>query len=143
MALSQLGRATALALIKELPLYQGFISAGFPSPTDDFIEERIDLNQKLVPHPAATYFLRVSGDSMRDAGIFSGDLIIVDCSLKPKHGNIVVAAVNGDLTLKRLEVSPAGVFLIPENDAYSKIQIKENDDFTIWGVVTHSIHQQV
>lgn len=140
MTLVCTGRAAALPLVY-FPLFGSTIAAGFPSPADDFIEEQIDLNRRLIDHPSATYFLRVSGESMRDAGIFSGDLIIVDSSRTPKPGDVVVAAINGELTLKRIDWGVEGIQLSPENPAFPIRKIKEGEDLMVWGVVTYSIHQ--
>ena len=123
------------------PLFLCRIAAGFPSPADDFIESKIDLNEQLILHPEATYFLRVKGDSMIGAGIHEGDLLIVDRSLDPKSGRIVIAAFNGELTVKRLHISKSRqITLIPENETYDPIKVNEDSDFLIWGVVTRVIH---
>lgn len=124
----------------EIPLYANKISAGFPSPADDYLECKLDLNAHLIKHPAATFFLRVSGDSMQNAGITSGDLLIVDKSLEAQDGKIVIAALNGELTVKRLSKKAGRVQLVPENQAYPIIDVTEEQDLIIWGVVTHVIH---
>ena len=121
-----------------LPLYGGKVPAGMPVLTDDFIEESIDLNKHLVKRPHATFLVRVSGESMIKAGIFPGDLLIVDHTLEPIHGNIVIAAVNGELTVKRLYKRAGMLRLLPENDAYDPIEI--DGSLVIWGVVKHVIH---
>lgn len=123
-----------------IPLYASHVKAGFPSPAEDYAEQPLDLNTHLIQHPAATFFLRVSGDSMVKAGIFNGDLLIVDRSLEPVHGKIVIAAINGDLTVKRLHKTREGVFLMAENDDYAPIAVQESDQVQLWGVVTHAIH---
>lgn len=125
----------------ELPLYSHTVSAGFPSPADDYIECKLDLNEHLIQHPAATFFVRASGDSMKDAGIQSGDMLIVDRSLEATHGNIVIAAINGELTVKRLSRQAGCVQLLPANKNYQPIDITEEQDIIIWGVVTHVIHE--
>lgn len=125
---------------QRIPLYASSVKAGFPSPAEDYAEQHLDLNTHLIQHPAATFFLRVSGDSMVKAGIFNGDLLIVDRSLEPVHGKIVIAAINGELTVKRLHKSIEGVFLVAENDAYAPIALQESDHVQLWGVVTHAIH---
>lgn len=125
----------------QIPLYFNAVSAGFPSPADDFISERIDLNKHLVKHPTATFLVRVVGDSMINAGINSNDILIVDRSIEAKNGQIVVAAINGELTVKRLSKTADGVFLLPENDKYHPIKIDENNENLIWGVVTNLIHK--
>jgi len=123
------------------PLYSNKVSAGFPSPADSDIECSLDLNTHLIQHPAATFFLRVSGDSMQNAGIQSGDLLIVDKSLEPSDGKIVIAALDGELTVKRLVKRGGCVQLVPENDRYPIIEVNDRQDLLIWGVVTHVIHQ--
>ena len=122
------------------PLYASHVKAGFPSPAEDYAEQHLDLNTHLIQRPAATFFLRVSGDSMINAGIFNGDILIVDRSLDPSPGKIVIAAVNGDLTVKRLQKSPKGIFLVAENDAYAPILLEASDQIEIWGVVVYTIH---
>lgn len=123
-----------------LPFYQSTISAGFPSPADDDIEDKLDLNELLIKHPSATFFLRVSGSSMVNAGIHHNDILIVDRSLEPANGRIVIASVNGELTVKRLRCEGKKIQLIAENDAYPPINISEDADFRIWGIVTNVIH---
>lgn len=122
------------------PLYSSTVRAGFPSPADDYIEDRLDLNNYLIKHPAASFFVTASGDSMQNAGIHSGDLLIVDKSLPAEHDNIVIAALNGELTVKRLSRIDGRVRLMPENDAFEPIDISDEDDLVIWGVVTYVIH---
>jgi len=123
-----------------LPLYQCAVAAGFPSPGDDEIDQMLDLNELLVKRPAATFFVRVSGDSMIKAGIHHNDIIVVDRSIKPEDGKIVIAAVNGELTVKRLYQKKGVIKLLPENDAYRPIELPEESDLHIWGVVTSVIH---
>lgn len=125
----------------ELPLYSSTVRAGFPSPADDYIECKLDLNTHLIKHPAATFFVKASGDSMKNAGIQSGDMLIVDRSLEATHGKIVIAAVNGELTVKRLSRQQGQVKLLAENKAYAPIDITDEHDLVVWGVVTHVIHQ--
>jgi DNA polymerase V len=123
-----------------LPFYEERISAGFPSPAQNEGEETLDLNELLIKHPAATFFLRVSGNSMIKAGIHNNDILVVDRSLEPLHGKIIIASLNGELTVKRLHRTGARVQLVPENDAYAPIDITEEMDLRIWGVVTSVIH---
>lgn len=123
-----------------LPFYQHTVSAGFPSPAEDDIEDKLDLNELLIKHPSATFFLRVSGSSMIKAGIHHNDILIVDRSLEPTDGKVVIASVNGELTVKRLSCIGKKVQLIAENDAYAPIEITEEVDFRIWGIVTNVIH---
>ena len=124
-----------------LPLYLCSVQAGYPIPADDEVEDNIDLNKYLVKHPTATFLVRVVGDSMIKAGINETDVLVVDRKIDPKPGRIVVAAVNGELTVKRLDKTTEGVFLMPENDDYQPIKIEENDAAMIWGVVTNVIHK--
>jgi DNA polymerase V len=125
----------------DFPLFLESVSAGFPSPADDYLEGRLDLNEHLVRNPSATFFIRVTGDSMVDAGIYSGDILIVDRSLDPKDCNIVIAVVDGELTVKRLSISnPGKVFLLPENQNYKAIEITKEMQFEVWGVVSSVIH---
>ncbi|MGQ3891363.1 LexA family protein [Legionella sp. CNM-4043-24] len=124
----------------QLPLYACSVRAGFPSPADDYIEQHLDLNHHLVRHPAATFFVTASGDSMSGAGIMSGDMLVVDRSLEAVHGKIVIAAVNGELTVKRLSREGGRIRLLPENDRYPPVEIGDDEDLVIWGVVTHVIH---
>lgn len=100
------------------PLVVSSVSAGFPSPADDYIEGRLDLNQHLIRHPAATFFVRVDGDSMIDAGIHPGDILIVDRALEPKDRNVVIANINGELTVKRIRIKYKKILLMPENENY-------------------------
>ncbi|MDP1604312.1 MAG: translesion error-prone DNA polymerase V autoproteolytic subunit [Legionella sp.] len=123
-----------------LPLYASKVRAGFPSPADDYIECSLNLNEHLIKHPAATFFVTASGDSMKNAGISSGDMLIVDKSLEATHGKIVIAALNGELTVKRLSRQNGRVQLVPENNKYAPIDITDEQDLVIWGVVTHVIH---
>lgn len=120
-----------------LPLFLSKVPAGFPSPAEDYIEKSLDLND-FVEHPAATFFVRTDGDSMTGAGIFSGDLLIVDRSKTAAHRNIVIAVVNGEMTVKRFIKGPGGqCYLQAENSKYPKIELKDGDE--IWGVVINSI----
>lgn len=124
-----------------LPLYGHKVAAGFPSPADDYVEGQLDLNEHLIPHKEATFFLRVSGDSMINVGIQSGDLLVVDRSIEPKNNKIVIAAIDGELTVKRLSTANGKTWLVPENDNYAAIEVKNEQDMVIWGVVTSVIHQ--
>ncbi|MEA2109397.1 MAG: translesion error-prone DNA polymerase V autoproteolytic subunit [Pseudomonadota bacterium] len=123
-----------------LPLAVASVSAGFPSPADDYLEGVLDLNQHLIKHPAATFFVRVTGDSMIDAGIHDGDLLLVDRSLEMVDGKVVIAIINAELLVKRVRKVGARLFLLPENQAYKPIEVQENMDFELWGVVTYVIH---
>ena len=122
----------------ELPLFLERIPCGFPSPAQDYVEESLDLNRLVVKHPSATYFVRVSGDSMIGAGIGDGDLLVVDRSLKADHGDIVVAAVAGEFTVKELRTRPS-VALVPHNPQYKPITFDAEEELQIFGVVTFSL----
>ena len=125
----------------EIPFYASSVRAGFPSPADDYIESKLDLNNHLIKNPSATFFVMVSGDSMENAHIQSGDMLIVDRSLEATHGKIVIAAINGELTVKRLSRQHGKVQLLAENPAYAPLDITDEQDVVIWGVITHVIHQ--
>lgn len=124
----------------QLPLYGSKVPAGFPSPADDHIESHLDLNEHLIKHPAATFFARASGNSMVNAGIYENDILIVDRSLTPSHGKIVVAAIDGQLTVKRLHKKNGKLLLMPENPDYEPIEIQDGNEVYLWGVVTSVIH---
>lgn len=121
------------------PLFLEAVRGGFPSPAQDYIERQIDLNELLVAHPSATYFVRVEGDSMRDANISEGDLLVVDSALKPRHDDIVIAAINGEFTVKRLLTTPH-VQLVAMNPHYKPITLREEEELEIFGVVTFIIY---
>ena len=122
------------------PLFLVPVSAGFPSPAEDYLEGNLDLNKYLIKHPAATFFVRVTGNSMIDAGIHDGDILIVDRSLKPADRKVIIAAVNGELTVRRVRATKDGIVLISENKNYKPLQIGEEMGFEVWGVVTNVIH---
>lgn len=124
----------------KIPLYTCPVSAGFPSPADEYLEGKLDLNHLLVPHPLATFFVRVSGDSMTGAGIHEGDLLIVDRSLEPRDGKVVIAVVNGELLVKRLKYHGKQPYLVAEHQDYPPLAVTEAMDFQIWGVVTSVVH---
>ncbi|MDP1587593.1 MAG: translesion error-prone DNA polymerase V autoproteolytic subunit [Prosthecobacter sp.] len=123
-----------------LPLLACKAPAGFPSPAADHMDKNLDLTEYLVLHPQATYFMRVKGDSMTGAGIQHGDLLIVDRSLEPVSGRIVVATLNGELTVKRLRKYRGRITLKAENPAYPEIVVKDEQELQIWGVVAHVVH---
>ena len=123
-----------------IPLLNDSVSAGFPSPADDYTEENIDLNEHLISNPFSTFFLRVKGDSMINAGIKDKDLIIVDKSLIAKPGNIVIAMIDGEFTIKRLSIKNDELYLKAENHNYPDFSFKNHIDVQIWGVVIYSIH---
>ncbi|MGQ9846162.1 MAG: LexA family protein [Bacteroidales bacterium] len=122
----------------EIPLIEK-IKAGFPSPADDFIELPLDLNKALIKNPSATFFARVSGNSMQDAQISDGDLLIIDRSLPPTEGKIAVCFVDGEFTVKKLHFENDSCYLMPANDKYKPIKVTKDNDFIIWGIVTHVI----
>lgn len=124
--------------VLNLPYADGGVRAGFPSPAQDYIDKSLDLNRDLIDHPAATFYARVVGLSMIKAGIDEGDIIVIDRSLEAQHGDIVVAFVNGDFTMKYLDLSEKNndrIVLRPANDAFPPIVISPYDDFSVWGVV--------
>ena len=123
-----------------IPLLNDSVSAGFPSPADDYTEENIDLNEHLISNPFSTFFLRVKGDSMINAGIKDKDLIIVDKSLTAKPGDIVIAMIDGEFTIKRLSIKNDELYLKAENHNYPDFSFKNHIDVQIWGVVIYSIH---
>ena len=133
-------RSFVQSKVAKIPLYGASVQAGFPSPADDHIEGTLDLNAYLVKHPAATFFVRATGHSMMDAGIHPGDVLVVDRSLEAVSGKIVIAALDGQLTVKRLNIQDGKTFLLPENKDFSPIEIK-GEDVVIWGVVTCVLHQ--
>lgn len=123
------------------PLFSSKVSAGFPSPADDFIEANIDLNKLLVHNAPATYLVRVQGDSMADASISDGDILVVNASLRPQSGDIVVAAVDGEFLVKRYSVQKNKTYLVAENKNFKPLLINPDDDFTIFGVVTGLVRE--
>lgn len=122
-----------------LPFFDGGISAGFPSPALDFIDLTIDLNRHLIKHPSATFYGRVRGASLKNAGISDGDLLIIDRSLEPINGKIAVCYIDGEFTAKRIKIFKKEIWLTPENENYEPIRINEENNFLIWGIVTHVI----
>ena len=124
----------------ELPLFTSTVPAGFPSPADDHIEGKLDLNEHLVRRPAATFFVRAAGESMRGAGIFDGDLLVIDRGITPQPDDIVIAIVHGELTVKRLQRRDGAWLLVAENPNFPSLPIRD-DGCEIWGVVTHSIRR--
>jgi DNA polymerase V len=122
------------------PLFLSGVSAGFPSPADDYLDRKLDLNEHLVKNPAATFFVRVAGDSMTGAGINDNDILVVDRSLEPGSGSIVIAVLNGELTVKRLIKNNDSCRLIAENPNYPDLKIDAETELEIWGVATYAIH---
>lgn len=121
-----------------IPLFMERVSAGFPSPAQDYVEQTLDLNELCIKHPAATFFVRVEGDSMIEAGIYPNDILVVDRSVQAEHGDIVIAGLHGELTVKELELRPT-VRLVPRNNAYKPIEIPDGCELDIFGVVTNVI----
>jgi DNA polymerase V len=143
------GQAPTLSLLaglrpqrpeRTLPLAGASVAAGFPSPADDYVESRIDLNDVLIRHPSSTFFLRVSGDSMRGAGILDGDLLVVDRAIEPRAGLVVVAVLEGAFTLKYLTRHRGRWRLEAAHPDYPPLELAERDDARIWGVAIHAIH---
>lgn len=127
--------------IMELPFVDGGIKAGFPSLAQDYMTESIDLNKEIIRHKETTFLARVSGNSLMDAGICDGDIIVIDKSLEVNDGDFVVAYIDGEFTLKEFKLDKANncAWLIPHNDNYSPIKVTEDNDFLIWGVLTYTI----
>lgn len=128
-------------LQQRLPFYTSSIQAGFPSPADDYLEKELDLNELVVQHPAATFYVKVQGTSMQNAGIFSGDILVVDRSLTAQNKNIVVAVLNGEFTIRRLVKEENDIYLLSENDLSLRIKVNPDSHFEVWGVVTYVIHK--
>ena len=122
------------------PLFLASVSACFPSHAEDYIEGPLDLNRHLIKHPVATFYVRVAGDSMIDAGIHPGSILVVDRAVEADDGDIVIARVNNELCVKRLRIDAGRVWLMPENGLYEPIQVTEGMDFEVWGRVMYSIH---
>lgn len=122
-----------------IPLFSHKVCAGFPSPADDYIEGRLSLDEHLIQHKDSTFFVRAKGNSMVGAGIFDGDLLVVDKSLTPSSGDIVIAIVDGGLTVKRMIRRGSEIILKPENPRYKEIEFKEGQELQVWGVVTSTV----
>ena len=125
----------------ELPMLLSAVPAGFPSPAEDYIDQHLDLNDHVVRHPASTFFVRATGESMAGAHIQPGDILVVDRALEPANGRIVIAALDGELTVKRLRRRGERLYLEPANPTYSAIEITQDMDFEVWGVVTYIVHK--
>lgn len=126
----------------ELSYADGGIRAGFPSPAQDYVESGIDLNHELIRHPASTFYGRAIGDSMIEAGITEGDILVIDKSLEPQNGDMAVCFINGEFTLKFIEIDEGKLFLQPANKAYSRIEVTPESQFQIWGIVTYTIKKR-
>ena len=129
-----------LSTKRSQPLFVARVPAGFPSPADDYKEEKLDLNKHLIKNPAATYFVRAIGDSMIGAGIHSGDLLVVDRSIEPTDKKVVIANIDGELTVKRIRIRKNKITLEPENTDFPTQQINPESEFEVWGIVTNVIH---
>ncbi len=126
---------------QSIPVFSSSVQGGFPSPAEDYIEKQLDLNELMIQHPAATFYVRVEGDSMQGAGIQSGDILVVDRALKAVSGKIVVAVINGEFTVKRLIIKNGVTYLQPENENYPTLKIEKESDFQVWGVVSYVVHR--
>ena len=142
MSLEVLGRVDQYAMPRSLPLAAGYVRAGFPSPANDYLETELDLVSHLIQHPSATFYVRAKGDSMEDEGIYDGDLLVVDRSLEPKVGNILIITLDNEMTCKRLGKIGNHHYLIAGNPNFKPIPL-EGHECHVWGVVTHNIHAHV
>lgn len=124
-----------------LPFADEGIRAGFPTPAQDYLDVAIDLNHELIAHPQSTFYGRVRGNSMEDAHVFDGDLLVIDKSLNPRDGDMAVCFLDGEFTLKTIRITAEEILLVPANPDYLTIHVTESDDFTIWGIVTYCIHK--
>ena len=122
-----------------LPFIDGGIAAGFPSPAQDYIDLKIDLNTELISNPSSTFYARVKGTSMKDAGIMDGDILVIDKSLEPKDGDTAVCFIDGEFTLKYIKFETDVIYLVPANPKFEPIKVTEENNFCIWGIVTYSI----
>lgn len=129
-------------ILEGIPIYLCKVEAGFPSPADNYVEQQLDIKKYLIKNPEATFFVKATGESMSDIGIFPGDILVVDKSIKPKHNSIIIISIDGELTVKRLikNYKKKYFYLQSENSKYPDINIKSEEDITIWGVVIYSIH---
>ena len=127
----------------KIPLFESRVSAGFPSPADDYMDLPIDLNEFLIKHPAATFYVRVKGNSMEGAGIRNGDLLIVDRAEEPRNKSIVLGVIDGEFTVKRIKKKGSDLYLMPDNPEFKPIKIDDNMDFQVWGVVTYVVHKSI
>lgn len=126
-----------------LPYYDNSIPAGFPSPALDYIEQRLDLNEHLIEHPNSTFIIKVKGDSMVEAGINDEDLLIVDKSRQPEMGQVVIAELNGEFTVKFIEEIKGELYLVPANKKFDPILINDETEFMVWGIVIYTIHKLI
>jgi DNA polymerase V len=126
-----------------IPMFSDAVQAGFPSPAEDHMDMDLNLNDHLVQNPSATFCVKAIGESMKDAGIQSGDIMIVDKSLEPSNRSIVLAVIDGEFTVKRVNMNENELYLMPENNSFSPIKITKEMDFQVWGIVTYIIHKAV
>ena len=138
---NEVAKVATESVSRSMPLYTSRPQAGFPAPADDQVEKILDINDLVVKNPASTFFVRVEGDSMEGAGIFSGDVLVVDRAVDAKDGRIVVAAVNGELVVKRLSKLSGQPVLLSENEQYAPIYLGDDEECFIWGVVVGSVRQ--
>jgi DNA polymerase V len=131
--------STSTATSSEIPLISSGISAGFPSPADDFLDTAIDFNKTVIKNPATTFCGRVKGNSMKDLGIHNGDLMVIDKSLTPKNGSVAVCYIDGEFTVKTIKIEADCCWLVPANEKYKPIKVTKDNDFIIWGIVTNVI----
>ena len=129
------------SVLADIPIFTNSVQAGFPSPAEDYMDLDLNLQDHLIKNPSATFCVRAVGESMKDAGIKSGDIMLVDKSLTPKNRSIVLAVIDGEFTIKRENVSKKELYLIPENENFSPIKITQEMDFQVWGIVTYIIHK--
>ncbi|HRW63165.1 MAG TPA: translesion error-prone DNA polymerase V autoproteolytic subunit [Bacteroidales bacterium] len=128
----------------QIPFFGSHIPAGFPSPADDYLEMSLDLNEHLIRNPSSTFFARVTGSSMINSGIYDNDIVIIDKSLQPKNGSILVCVIDGEFTIKRFKrVDDNTAYLMPDNPNFKPIKVDQDNNFTIWGVVTYNIHKHI
>jgi len=128
----------------KMPFFGSQIPAGFPSPADDYLEMSLDLNEHLIRNPSSTFFARVTGSSMINSGIYDNDIVIIDKSLQPKNGSILVCVIDGEFTIKRFKrVDDNTAYLMPDNPNFKPIKVDQDNNFTIWGVVTYNIHKHI
>ena len=123
----------------EFPLVEDGLQAGFPSPAADYLDLKLDLNQELINNPNSTFFGRVKGNSMTDAGICDGDVLIIDKSITPQNDSIAVCFIDGEFTVKRIKIEKQAIYLIPENKTFKEIKVTPDNNFIIWGIVTYVI----
>ena len=123
------------------PLYASKVAAGFPSPADDYVELKLDLNKYLIKHPSATFYVKVKGDSMKGGGINDSDILVVDRALEPKNNDIAVCVIDGEFTVKKLKKTKNELYLMPENPEFDPIKVSEYNDFQVWGIVAYIIHK--